>query len=52
MNNDQHESNTLLDVRGLTKEFPVGTFLNPKTVHAVERFIFYCQTWPSGSSGR
>jgi peptide/nickel transport system ATP-binding protein len=32
--------NTLLDVRSLVKEFPVGTFLNMKLVHAVEDVSF------------
>jgi peptide/nickel transport system ATP-binding protein len=40
MNNDTNSSNDLLAIRGLTKEFPVGTFLNAKTVHAVEDASF------------
>jgi peptide/nickel transport system ATP-binding protein len=31
---------TLLDIRNLTKQFPVGTFLNTRQVHAVEDVSF------------
>jgi peptide/nickel transport system ATP-binding protein len=34
------DTTPLLEVRGLCKEFPVGHFLNPKTVHAVEDASF------------
>lgn len=40
MENNLSPSNTLLEVRTLTKEFPVGTFLNTKTVHAVKDTSF------------
>lgn len=37
------KSTTLLDIRNLTKQFPVGTFLNTHHVHAVEDVSFTLQ---------
>lgn len=37
------QASPLLEVRNLTKHFPVGTFLNPKKVHAVENVSFSVQ---------
>ena len=34
------QSDPILDVRSLTKHFPVGTFISPKQVHAVENVSF------------
>jgi peptide/nickel transport system ATP-binding protein len=40
MSNTPVQSFDLLNIHNLTKEFPVGTFLNSKTVHAVEDASF------------
>jgi peptide/nickel transport system ATP-binding protein len=37
------ETSLILDVRGMTKHFPVGTFLNSRQVHAVEDVSFTVQ---------
>ena len=42
----------ILDVRGLSKEFPCGTFFSSKQVHAVEDVSFFCQARPGGGASR